>query len=340
MSSATSCIRDLEAGVTRPHAAVEPCAFEKSPLVKKLPAGGACESVLVDVGDLQIRVAVDPRGKDGKPLPAAVRTRLDRLLKEASGPGSLVRAADKVDDAEWLLSDRKGTVAIVANGVGSKKDELRVVPDKQGNEFAAELAALNRIARAENLKRVAAGAMPLGDEGRVRLDVKMRWRKPGDQMEPVNWPAPTVTAFNEDRLSIDLKNPGKVAVDVTLLYVSSDCEIKAMYPRPGDLNRLGPGNSVSLPMEFENDADAQEHLVVIAVRGQGQPIDFTLLAQPKLPRARGAVVNRPLKSPLGRLLSRGMFGEGRARGLDAGDVDDCRMSLIPFDVRKSRRPGR
>jgi hypothetical protein len=93
-------------------------------------------------------------------------------------------------------------------------------------------------------------------------------------------------------------------------------------------------------MEFDNDVDGQEHLVVIAVRGQGQPIDFTLLAQPKLPVARGDDVNRSLKSPLGRLLARGMFGEGRSRGLDSADVEDCRMTLIPFDVRKSRRPKR
>ena len=49
-------------------------------------------------------------------------------------------------------------------------------------------------------------------------------------------------------------------------------------------------------------------------------------------------MDRSLKSPLGRLLSRGMFGQGTARGLDSAEVEDCRMTLIPFDVRKGRRP--
>ena len=330
-------IRDLGAYAST----VEPCAFEKAPLVATLPDGGACAAVFVDVGDLQIRVAVDPVGADGNPIWGAVRARLDELLKRASVPGSLVKAVAEVDDAEWLLSDRDGAIAIFANGVGSKKDgEIRVVPDKGDDEFAAELAALNRIARAENLKRVAIGAMPLGDEGRVRLAVKMAWQKAADRQDPVKWPAPTVPAFDGDRLSISLKNPGKIAVDVTLLYVSRDCEIKALYPRrDGDLNRLRPGDAVVLPLKFENDADGQEHLIAIAVPGQGPTTDFTLLAQPKLPLARGDGVERSLKSPLGRLLSRGMFGVGMTRGLDAVDADDCRMTMIPFDVRKGRRPG-
>jgi Caspase domain len=328
-------IRDL--GVAS--SVVEPCPFEKAPLVAKLPDGGACSAVFVDVGDLQIRVAVDPRGQDGKPLPAAARARLDKLLALAAAPGSLVRSALRLEDAEWLLRDRRGSVAIAPAGVVGKNDgEIRVEPDGSDVPFAAELATLHRIARAENLRRVATAGTPTNGEGRVRLGLTMRWQKADDRTAPVTWPAPTVPAFDGDRMAIELKNPGKVAIDVTLLYIGRDGSIVPLFPRrPGDLNRLRPGDSVTLPMKFQNDADGQEQLVAIAVKGDGQPIDFSLLAQPKLPIQRGPGVERSLASPLGRLLGASMFGGARSRGMDTADAEECRMTLIPFDVRNERR---
>lgn len=87
-----------------------------------------------------------------------------------------------------------------------------------------------------------------------------------------------------------------------------------------------------------------EQIVVIAVKShKGQPIDFSQLAQPPLEQApkaegitRGETLDRSLETPLGNLLKRRMFGEGRSRGASTEEMEDYRMFMISMNVRPQK----
>jgi hypothetical protein len=144
------------------------------------------------------------------------------------------------------------------------------------------------------------------------------------------------TLYDGDQLFLRLSNPGEVPADVTLLYVDSDYEIKCLFPESGEYNRLRPGEGLTLlpPLKVEAEAPGLEHLVVIAVRGEGTATDFGFLEQPALEKAatRGKFALRGLNSPLGQLFRAGVYGDGRTRSLAQADIDACHLRLHSWRI--------
>ncbi|MFP5285456.1 MAG: hypothetical protein ACLGI9_06940, partial [Thermoanaerobaculia bacterium] len=132
-----------------------------------------------------------------------------------------------------------------------------------------------------------------------------------------------------DRVAFRITNPYRHPVDVTLLFVDSAYGIEPFYPRAGDYNRLGQGDS-SLTGVFrvERRASGPEQVVAIAVRsGSGQPVDFSYLAQPALDPAR----SRTRESDgLARLLESVLFGTGEARAPRVMDAEGYSISLLSW----------
>ncbi len=129
-----------------------------------------------------------------------------------------------------------------------------------------------------------------------------------------------------------LTKGGGVALDVSVLFIDSEFKITPVFPRrgnalSGDNRILTKGHSIPIgPFPVNARTVGLEHLVVIAIPGVGQPIDFTCLAQPGLERAvERSGGKQALDSPLGRLLKHAMFAQRGTRGLDIVEADTQMM---------------
>ena len=336
-------------------AEVEPCAHDKTPRAKNLPEGAVCTTIFIDVGDQQLRVAVDPRDAEGKVVPMATHVELVKIVKGLAGPQSLVRPVDKTNQADWLVHVQEKKVLLVPGSgwsVGRAPiGAARFGPVAMDANLGEWLkSGLNRIARADNLKRLAAGGALGADGNAVRIELKLRRKKNADDKIgsiPIDWPAPDVVVHDADSLVFDIANKGRVPIDVTLLYIDSGFGIDCLYPDPreNEINRLRPGESIlpRVSLKFNSKTAGLEQVVVIAVKAKGQPVDFSQLEQPTLERAlqqagaRGEGLKQSLDTPLGKLLRRGMYGAGGTRGLVIADVEDHAMFTVSFNVRPQKR---
>ena len=85
---------------------------------------------------------------------------------------------------------------------------------------------------------------------KVTLEIRLLKDKTDKQGQPIAWPAPGVKLFDGDLVQFRVHNPNPFPVDVTLLYIDSDCGIILSLPtRSG---RSQPRGS--------EDADAAHHL--------------------------------------------------------------------------------
>jgi hypothetical protein len=335
------------------YAEVEPCAYDKMPLVRGLPRDGVCKAAFIDIGDQQLRVAVDPRDAEAKAVSAAMRGDVEKIVKGLSGPQSLVRLVDKTNEADWLVRLQGDKVVLVPGsgwsvGRAPLGDTAFGPAPIDANLKAWLNDALNRIARAESLKRLAAGGEPGGPDQPIRLDLKVKRRKNTQDKVgaiPIAWPAPDVLAYDGDLMVFKLTNQGRFPIDVTLLYIDSGFRIDCLYPNEGELNRLRPGDSESIGLRINSKTTGLEQLVVIAVKATGQPVDFSQLAEPTLESAlkkagtRGDELKQSLDTPLGKLLKRGMYGQGTARGNSDQESADYSMFTVSLNVRPQKRPA-
>jgi len=92
-----------------------------------------------------------------------------------------------------------------------------------------------------------------------------------------------------------------------------------------------------LPVRFEVNADTTglEHLVVIAVKGKGPPVEFSALAQPTIEQAKsraGAGEEGAMDSALGQLFQNALFAKGTTRSATRTQVNNYQMQLMSLRV--------
>ncbi len=364
----------VKVGETRlTDADVAPCAFEQVPVRSGQRDGEPAHIVMIDAGDQQMAVALDtmydPPAEPGKPPPAPQAVPPDVLkviagaMKELGGPGSLVKAVEQAKDADWLVrwdSKANAVVAVPRSGwpEGTARD---AVPAFRAGAPDAELGkrlkeTLTAVARVENLRKLAAGAEG-GDGGALKLKVELRRRENKSDKQgkiPVPWPAPNLTFFDGDMLTVKMTNTGTAKADVTLLYIDSGYGINSIFPdqKSGENNRLSPGDSTTVRATIDGSTVGPESLVVIVTKGVGVvPLDFTVLAQPTLENVRNVkprdvkeaesldAIKKGLESPLGAMLRRSLYGEGNTRGLKVDEAEDNSLvMLISWHVKGQKRP--
>lgn len=335
---------------------VEPCDETGKPAETKFANGAACAKHFIDMGSQKLKVAIDDNDPKGKPIAEELRKKLMAVIAKCEGPESLIQKVEKRDQADWLVrgwdAEGKKIVLIPAAGWSAGRDAATApafgpaTVDDQLGDWLKE--ALGRIARAECLKRMAADTSAKSDgTGGVQVKIEPMRRK--DQADTrgsiaMTWPSPSLPVFDGDLMAVRISNPGKIPVDVTIMYIDSGCGISCLYPLDGEINRLGPGDSVTTKFRVSGKTAGMEQLVVLAVKGQGQNVDFSTLAQPSLESAfkdagtRDVALKQSLESPLGKLLKKGLYGQGTSRGLSADEVDNHLMMLIPMHVHPQKRP--
>lgn len=314
---------------------VLPCPYEDAPERKDLPAGGRCEVVYTDYGDQRLRLAGASNGAD-------VERVVGELAKLEKAPGSFIQLVESAD-ADWLVEIRSGAVHLVstAESQRGKAAGVRLTDARADGRLGERLReSLARVARAQSLVRLA-GAVgqdrPRGEAERgVRVEL-LRYDDESDREgKVVAWQAGGLVLRAGDIIGFRITNRNVYAMDVSLLFVDSDHGIHAYFPEDGTVsdNRVAPSKSLRTPRAVVKESTlGLEHMVVIAVKAQGQPMDFTVLAQaPVAGNTRGTTRGkRTLATPLGRLLDHTLYREGKARGLGALEADS--YALLRLDWR-------
>ncbi len=330
---------------------VEPCDHERLRTDRRLlPMGGVCEPAVIDYGDLRLRAAADPQDNHGQEVPAAEFRQLQDLLRAmGAGPNSLVEAVDEARQADWLARWDRGQVYLVpAAGVAeADHGELpRLYGPAPADASRQEglRQRLEQIARVRNLQQLA-GSFEEGMRGdvgvRVAVEPRLLASKADRQGQALPKTAP-LTLHDGDRVMLQLSNPNRFPLDVTLLYINGGWGIDCLFPAAGELNRLDPGEMHPIFIRVTAKTTGLEHLVVVAVKGTaGQPVNFSALAQPTLEEAQAAERTRggpsATDSPLGRLLNQAMFATGGTRSVDCESLDQYRLDILSWKVVPGKR---
>lgn len=204
----------------------------------------------------------------------------------------------------WLLSP---TGQLVESGPQRSHSIALAQPDEVLTEKLQD--SLVRIARYTNLLRVST---QLGGGAGASADTQVDailTRAGSDHAEPMEASA-VPKLYTGDIVEFRIRNKGREASDVTLLFLDSQYGISAMYPPPGRLNRIEAGGDDNAKIQINADTTGVERMLVIAVPAQPkQPsADFSFLEQASLPKSRGGL------SPLQALYAEAAFGGNRSRG--------------------------
>jgi hypothetical protein len=312
-------------------AEVEPCAFAKMPLPKVLKEGGRCMLVSAEYGSMGLRVAIEGAGKTEGDAHRRAREMLKEIAKESN---ALIELADEGRSPDVFVRVKGEKFYLLTAEAAQIAKESPLGGGAFGPYTSEQTTkmqeVLTNIARARNLlKVVTRGAANASSELEVEM-VKFKNKQDAKDRKGV-----TVLAGQKGNVLLPgefvgwrVTNSGRsrVTLDVTVLFVDSQYGIAPLFPKKGEagsgINRIRPDVSFWVgpyPVSAAKTVGL-EHLVVIAVKGEGQPIDFTCLAQPTLERAREVTRSgqeEPLETPLGRMLKGAMYGQGTTRDLGA-----------------------
>jgi hypothetical protein len=318
---------------------VVPCTEGGLPASTHLPEKGECELVFTDAGDLRLKVAVIPgREADSE----SVQSLINMLQPESLSKLRihLVHWVPAEAKADWLIRVSGQELLLIPAEFGDYDggDSNHAPPHSIGPHHLDDTTiewlapALERIARAANLKRLATDdniARATGPSARIEVELERPSSDAGRAQSQ------RVTLRNGDPLKFRIKNPCIFPVDVTLLCIDSECGINALYPREGEINRLQPGDSFPLATKVVAENPGVEHLVAIAVKSDREVIDFTCLAQPSLDalKTRGHVEDPSLTSPLGLLLKHAVFSDGQTRGVKRTAVKGYSLELLTWEIK-------
>ncbi|MEX1223788.1 MAG: hypothetical protein WEA31_04490, partial [Pirellulales bacterium] len=321
---------------------LEPCAYGDLEKADKLFLGGRLEIVHYDYGDMRLAVAVDAETEiDGFDTEAWQQ----KLATIAGREGSVIRAADSVEAADWLIRPLEGgtLVLVPSHGWPQSPEQTQgfgpVPADEQAGEWLAD--RLTRIARAQNLLKVSGLTQSQKEKGLFSfltgnrdkgLSVEfIRLADEGDaEGEPLTADKSGLELKVHDLVAVKLHNEGREAVDVSLLFVDSSYGITPLFPAIETVvdNRLLPGKSLVVgPMQVEGNSLGLEHLVVIAVKAEATPIDFGWLAQDAVETTRSTTA---ASGPLDALLKTALFAQGATRGMKMKSSSDATLKVISW----------
>ncbi len=318
------------------NARVAACDFSGVKTNHNLPEGGRCQVAYQDTGDNQLRVAVDTHDEDQKPIDSALHKRLLSDMKAACEAARVIQLTNDPASADWVLRWVAGEIqltpsaGIASSDVASHKTAIQPLRLSTGWASRA-VEMLQRINRARNLLRLTSITSRSMEGGTLGLQMSVI----DTQGKSIDWQAAGLTVRDGNRMTIRLKNSGKNNLDITLLYVDSSYGITCLYPFIGETNRLAAGEQTQVVLDVNADTTGLESLVAIVVRGERQPVDFSLLEQPSLETAKTRGANdSALATPLGKLLSSGVFGAGSTRGVVRRQTQDYGANVISWRISK------
>lgn len=287
---------------------------DKKPLKMEDIPDGAYVRMSVPAISMVLSVALPP--KTTKKLQAT----LDKIQKDKDAGLQIVWVSAK-EDADLRLYEHNQRVYMLPPSAEFYVKNPGNTPSLSMTkaDFQEKLLTnLTRVAKVTNLMRLTTQMGSGGQAGQgaqVELEM-MVTRKATGKKETLDG-ASVPTLVTGDKVALKIKNNKPVAVDVTLLFVSSDYGIESVYPyQANDINRIEAGKELAIP-GFSIDASSSagyERLVMIAVEAEknSPTSDFTFLSQAALESTRSV---RAGKSSLHGLLEQAGFGQENTRGI-------------------------
>jgi hypothetical protein len=321
---------------TTPFAAtVEPCAYEGSALVDKLPPFSTCRLVYLDFGLRRFKVAIQ-LAPEQDPVAQKLRAALKPLTEPDRG---LIELVKDDSSAELLMRLDRGKLILLE---ASDNRAPLILSSPENADLPGELREkLERIFRARNLIGLASRFEEERQSGKSAIDVDVevlrhKAQDPKDLGEvfPVPHGGWVFRPGNFISFRVTNKSP-KTRVNVTLLVVGSDFGIAPFYPsrRDNPVNEgVGRGEKLSTPSPWGAVDDCPpfgpECLIVIAAPETKPPVDFAVFAQPGLRQARGIDASRSVQTPLEELLESAMLRTGSRSGMSPSQVTRYGMRIL------------
>ncbi len=205
---------------------------------------------------------------------------------DASQPADL--RLELADNKLWLLP---------SDGAWIKKGEVKtpsITLDKSEQELQGIFAStLQRIAKVTNLARLAAQMQSGAIGSKLSMKLLVTRAKTGKKDEISAGTVPNLEAG--DKLQLLIHNRNRKAVDITVLAVDSLYGITALFPLPGEANRINSGSTLALPadneipIEMDGKTSGQESFMIVAVEEQpySTMTNVSFLEQDGLMRVRG-----------------------------------------------------
>jgi hypothetical protein len=320
----------------------------------ELPAPGRCELAFVAAPSLKMSVGVVRRGPAvSDESVAAVEAAVGQI---ATMPLTLVRLAAEGEEPDAVLivaSDgvylrkRPENGSDLALGVGEEPSPIDVfgpfVPDAERTSKFAK--AIETMAKAENIRRLATSEDEIyigsAEDQAVTLALKLqRYDAASNEWVELDRSLP-ISAYDQDRIRVQVFNEGGEPVDVTILYIDSAFGVVSFYPTMREVDEGGVKNRISprkapaeVPFDIEATTLGLEDLIVIATVAEPDttPQNFAFLEQEGLPRGDDGP-DSALSTPLGQLLGHAAFGVGERSGAAAPDIAKYVVHRLSWTVQ-------
>jgi hypothetical protein len=353
-------------GVSPVTATVEPIAYGGMPRVepRQLPDKTRCLVEVVDYGQLQVSLRVRAFSADelkdlaeaGVPLSPADPTivgEIERVVAGLTGASpSLIRQASEGDASDgspdlYLLVAGDGAYLYrrgeaLTSTAALPRTFRTYVP---GNDLAARLDRdLRFVAQGINLQRLAGDEelQAVADRA-VSLKVRFSRARSSDGAFTPVLDETAATFTDGDYLRLELTNDGRIAADVTVLYLDAAFQIQSHFPTlrqavAGANNTLDVGQSHPVTIKLNDSTVGLEHLLILAVARDpaSPPVNFAFLSQAGLSRSGYERTRGGKPHPLDELLAAGLYEGSRGRR----SVDAARTySIRRYPVRIVKRPG-
>ncbi len=315
-----------------------------------IPVQSKARLTYIDFGELQLKVAIAPVAGNGESLDSKTLGELTAALGTSIRSNSLFELVNSDAGADWLVwmpaPDAK-QVFIVKPGPIESTKKIGPLPIASIEDSLPK--AIISIARAGKLLTLAQISEGQQEQGRAEAQVSLKILKFADPKDkvgvPLSWKKEVPTLEAGDLCGWSVSNASAFPVDVTLLYIDSDFNIRSLFPRPGSQtdNRLAPGQTISAGRAKVNAVTTGiEHVMLIATRGGETPIDFSFLESSTIEAVREAVrrgVEPTLATPLGMLFQSSFFGEGNQRGMSVREINRYVMRRWSWQVKPVTKGG-
>ncbi len=316
-----------------------------------MPVGAWAQLAFIDFGDLREKIAISPQTRSGERAPQAVVDRLEILLnREARRHGSVIEVVALADQPDWvvLAPDAKSDSVLLAPAAvlqsrgGEQEKFIGPLPISDfGDELPQEMGAVARTNHLLALARVSTAEMERDQkDGNVKLEM-LKFADANDaEGTALSWLDGPPQLMPGDKVGWRLTNLTDAPVDATLLFIDSELNTRAVFPRTvsKDDNRLAPHGSVlTAKARVTASTSGVEHAVLISVAAGKQVADFSFLEGQSLETAfstsRGADdVKWTLETPLGKLLQNAVYGVGQQHGLSISDINKFPIRSLSWRV--------
>lgn len=327
---------------------VVPVSYDDIPVNADLPIGGKVELVEIRYGQLTLKIAVDDQTDESNDSKFA--TSVLTMLEEISGdPGKRIKVIKDPKLADWIVrcTSANKLFLLPAEGWSTPEEAAHFGPAPEEGQIDWLRNRLGRIARVKSLlqlcdasKRQSSGGLFsfLKKKKPCAIYLKMLSLSPEtEEVTKVNWTKRSWTLTDGENVVLKIENSGSEAVDFSVLFIDSEYGITPMFPAFGVVadNRLQPGQSYTVgPMQVEASTVGLEHLVVIATKVQGQPIDFSWLGQESLEGAENTTRAGLNNHPLSRLFQDALYSKQNVRGMRMADAESTCMRATSWRTVK------